>query len=140
MSTWNLNKGETILRKHLHDQFGGGRQGGIASSTKTPNILIFSDPNVGHAHGYRDRWDGNHYLYAGEGQTGDQQMARGNKAIRDHLQNGKALRLFWGTGGEITYAGEFRLDAVNPWTTEKAQASGGGAQRSVIIFRLVEVS
>lgn len=140
MSAWYLNEGETILRKSLHDQFGGGRQGGIASSRKSPNIFIFSDPAVGQEHGYRDRWDGEHFLYSGEGQTGHQQMVRGNKAIRDHVSDGKALRLFWGTGGEVTYAGEFRLDPVNPWATENAQASGGKGQRTVIIFRLQQIS
>jgi hypothetical protein len=38
----------------LHDQYGGGRQGGIAPSRRSPNVLTFADPEAGEQHGYFD--------------------------------------------------------------------------------------
>ena len=69
---WDLQPGDIIKRIDLHDRFGGARQGGIAPSRTTRNILIFTDPVSGHTHGYDDRWDGPLLLYVGEGQRGDQ--------------------------------------------------------------------
>lgn len=138
MTKWHLKKGEKILRKDLHQIYGGGVQGGISPSRSTPNIIIFSDHQVGHEHGYRDRWDGDVFLYIGEGQIGDQQMVRGNKAILNHVDDGRSIRLFWGCRGEVTYGGEFQIDHAKPWRTEKSPSTGGGPLRNVIVFRLRE--
>ena len=138
MTSWTLNEGETIRRKDLHAKWGGGGQGGISPSRRSPNIIIFSDHHVGHDHGYMDRWDGDVFLYIGEGQQGNQEMKRGNKAILNHVEDGRAIRLFWGSGGEVTYAGEFEIDHIEPWTTERAPATGGGPMRDVIVFRLLK--
>jgi len=138
MTAWHLTKGETILRKNLHKKFGGSGQGGINPSSKTPNVIIFSDHDVGNEHGYADRWEGDLFLYVGEGQTGDQEMKRGNKAILQHVEDGRSIRLFWGCRGEVTYGGEFEIDHIEPWTTEKRPATGGGPMRNVIVFRLKE--
>ena len=81
---WDVQAGDIIKRTALHARFGGGGQGGIGPSAKTPNILIFTDPRVGHTHGYNDRWAGALFLYVGEGQQGDQRFIRGNKAILEH--------------------------------------------------------
>jgi hypothetical protein len=51
-----LSPGEAIRRVDLHAAYGGGRQGGIAPSARTPNVLIFSDPASGEQHGYFDGW------------------------------------------------------------------------------------
>ncbi len=134
---WNLKKGETIRRKDLHAKFGGGGQGGISPSRRSPNVFIFSDPDTGEQHGYHDRWSGDTFLYVGEGQIGDQRMIRGNKAILNHVADGKSIRLFWGCRGEVTYAGEFEIDHVDPWGTERA-TSIEGKTRNVIVFRLLE--
>ena len=95
MSTWTLSKGEKILRRVLHDRYGGGRQGGIAPSRKSPNVFIFSERAVGEQHGYKDRMQGEFFFYVGEGQQGEQQMTHGNKAILKHLEDGRKIRLFW---------------------------------------------
>ena len=135
---WELSKGETIRRKDLHRRFGGGGQGGISPSRRSPNIFIFSDPAAGEQHGYHDRWDGKVFLYIGEGQSGDQQMVRGNKAILMHVEDRRSIRLFWGCRGEVTYGGEFEIDHIEPWLTERA-TSLEGKTRNVIVFRLREI-
>ena len=138
MKPWSLSKGETILRKHLHDQYGGGRQGGISPCRQSANILIFSDRSEGEQHGYLDRWNGDTFLYVGEGQSGDQQMKKGNRAILQHVEDGRSIRLFHGCRGEVEYAGEFEVDHIEPWFTERA-VSLESAMRNVIVFRLREV-
>jgi hypothetical protein len=50
----DLRPGDTIRRVELHRRYGGGGQGGISPSTKTPNVFIFSDPARGEQHGYID--------------------------------------------------------------------------------------
>lgn len=137
---WTINKGERILRRSVHDRYGGGRQGGISPSQKSPNVIIFSDHVVGKGHGYADRRQGDFFLYVGEGQRGDQKMTKGNRAILRHVQDGRSIRLFWGCRGEVTYAGEYEIDHVDPWFTERAPETGGGPERNVIVFRLREVT
>jgi 5-methylcytosine-specific restriction enzyme A len=45
--------------------------------------------------GYSDEWaDEGIFLYTGEGQHGDMRFIGGNRAIRDHSKNGKALYVF----------------------------------------------
>jgi hypothetical protein len=126
-----------IRRVEVHDRFGGGRQGGIAPSRISPNVMIFSDPDVGAHHGYHDRWEGNEYHYVGEGQSGDQEMVRGNAAILRHREDGRALRLFWGVRRVVEYAGEFQVAPTGPWYTARARETGSERQRNVITFRLV---
>lgn len=86
--------GSIIKRSHIHDHYGGNRQGGIAASKKYPYIFIFTG-EVGEIHGYRDQWvNDNIYAYTGAGQLGDMRMIRGNLALRDHIKNGKRIFLF----------------------------------------------
>lgn len=138
---WNISPGETIVRKELHNLHGGQRQGGIA--TPSNNILIFTDPSTGEQHDYHDTWidtpTGRELHYAGEGQPqhGDQQMIRGNKAILEHRETGRPLRVFYGSKGTVEYAGEFELaDDEEPAHYRKRVVSANGSSRSVIMFRL----
>jgi hypothetical protein len=135
---WLVKSGDKILRKDLHQQYGGRRQGGIGPSASTPNVLIFSEPLVGKKYGYNfDGWmkDGC-YHYTGEGQYGDQEMKSGNAAILRHKQEGRALRLFKGVRGEVEYLGEFETDEKLPFYNTDAPEAGDGPVRSVIVFRL----
>ena len=86
--------GRTYNRKQdIHSQYGGQGQGGI-STPHGPFIFLFTGES-GDQYGYKDGWTADGvYLYTGEGQVGDMQFIRGNKAIRDHIQNGKDLFLF----------------------------------------------
>lgn len=137
---WTLQPGDTIERKELHSLFGGRTQGGIGPSAKTPNVFVFTDPVAGEKHGYYDDWmpDGR-FHYSGEGQYGDQRMVSGNASILNHQAEGRALRVFQGARGTITYRGEFTIDQENPWYEADAPESNDGPLRKVIVFRLVPV-
>ena len=137
--TWDLSPGDTIKRTELHSQYGGSGQGGISPSRKSPNILVFTDRSVGDQHGYHDRWEGTTLHYTGEGQHGHQQMTMGNRAIRDHVDEGRTIRVFEGASGEVSYAGEFGLDAAQPWYMSRARETGDGPYRDVIMFRLIPI-
>jgi hypothetical protein len=132
VNDWPLEPGDTIRRKELHELFGGSSQGGIATSKSSDNVFLFAE--AGEEHGYVDGpcSDGT-YDYTGEGQYGDQMMVRGNRAIRDHVDNSKILRLFQGARGEVTYLGEYEYDSH---TTRKIRASHGPGQREVFVFKL----
>ena len=125
-----------LYRRDLHAALGGQTQSGISPSTREPVVLLFSDPISGPQHGYIDEW-GQDGLYhnTGEGQLGDQVMARGNKAIQDHSASGRELHLFHGSGkGQpISYVGQFSY--VDHYDKD-APETGGGPIRRVLVFRL----
>ncbi len=127
---WDLTPGERIRRVDLHARYGGIRQGGISPSNATPNVFCFTDPKIGRQYGYYDEWapDGT-FHYAGEGQNGDQTMTRGNRAVYLHASQGRALRLFEGAEGTVTYVGEFTMETF----------SYVNRGRSVIMFHLRRV-
>lgn len=97
-------------RTQIHDVLGGNRQSGIANCSAAPHVLLFSNKS-GSSYGYEDGWrEGDEiFIYTGEGQVGDMKWDRGNKAIRDHLANGKSLLLFEGTNtkGQVRFLGDF---------------------------------
>ena len=134
---WALLPGETIERETLQERYGGRTHGRIGPSTRSPNVLLFSDPPAGEPHGLFDGWraDGC-FHYSGEGQRGDQQMKSGNAAILEHTRAGRALRLFLGPRGRIAYEGEFGLAPDRPFYTTDAPEIGDGPVRNVIVFRL----
>lgn len=136
MPEWTLAVGDKIKRTDLHKRFGGSGQSGISPSAKTPNVFLFSDPASGEQHGYHDRLENGIFHYTGEGQRGHQQMTRGNLAIREAQRQGRALRVFKGTGGPVEYRGQFQLDPEQPFYEDTASQTGGGHTRKVIIFRL----
>lgn len=102
--------GQTYRRKtDIHDVYGGGRQSGISPSANHPFIFIFSG-STGEEFGYEDGWQEAEqtFLYSGEGQLGDMDFIRGNRAIRDHVADGRQLLLFEALGkGLVRFAGEF---------------------------------
>lgn len=134
---WELQPGQPIERKQLHEKYGGRTQGGIGPSRLSPNVFIFSDPVAGEPHGYFDGWrDDDCFHYTGEGQYGDQQMKSGNGAILRHEEEGRALRVFMGARGKVVYEDEFELADDPPWYQSEAQETGNGPVRKVIVFRL----
>jgi hypothetical protein len=134
---WTLAPGASLERTVLQARYGGRTQGGIGPSRKTPNVLIFSDPVAGEPHGYYDGWQAdNCFHYTGEGQRGDQQMKSGNAAIFNHAEEGRALRVFEGARGVVTYVDEFELDPQEPFYRTDAPETGDGPLREVIVFRL----
>jgi 5-methylcytosine-specific restriction protein A len=117
----------------LHGRFGGNRQSGIAPCAKYPLILLFASPR-GEEFGYRDGWTSeSEYAYTGEGQSGDMEMARGNRAISQHVDAGRELHLFEKVeGGYYEYLGQFRY--VGHQARQGPDADG--KNRSQIVFRL----
>lgn len=134
---WDLKPNQRIARKELHKRFGGQHQGGISPSAQTPNVFIFYDHEAGEQHGYYDEWRADGCLhYTGEGQRGDQEMKAGNAAILNHRAQGRALRVFQGARGVVTYEGEFELDDVEPFQRTDAPETEDGPLREVFVFRL----
>lgn len=73
-------------QRDIHQEFGGQERGGIATPTDVPFLFLFTGEN-GAQYGYRDGpMDDGSYAYCGEGQLGDQEFVRGNRAIRDHAK------------------------------------------------------
>ncbi|MEZ0095940.1 hypothetical protein [Streptacidiphilus sp. EB129] len=138
---WHLQPGDKIRRVDLHRRYGGSSQNGISSSAQTNNILIFTSASSGNQHGYYDRWNEDGTLhYTGDGQHGDQTMVRGNKALYEHRETGKRLRLFDGARGIVRYLGEWVLDPAQPYHEAQAHESGSSELRTVILFHLVPVN
>jgi 5-methylcytosine-specific restriction enzyme A len=72
----------------------------------------------------------------GEGQIGDMEFVRGNKAIRDHVPNGKDLLLFeaLGKGKGYRHLGQF---ICTTWEFRQGPDLQGN-NRKVIVFHLVQ--
>lgn len=134
---WHLTPNQQIVRKDLHKLYGGSGQGGICPSAQSPNVLIFTDPS-GEQFGYYDGWmDDGHFHYTGEGQVGDQVMTKGNAALLHHAQQGRALRVFQGSRGTVTYTGEFVLAHDDAWyETDAPERDNVAVLRKVLKFRL----
>jgi len=99
--------GKIYLRKELHKRYGGQGQGGISTPSKNPYIFLFTGES-GAAYGYQDTFkkDGM-FWYTGEGQSGDMEMLRGNRALLNHKENNKTLHLFEYTKkSNVRYLGE----------------------------------
>ncbi|MFE2105253.1 restriction endonuclease [Kitasatospora sp. NPDC059463] len=133
---WDLKPGDQIERKTLHTTYGGRTQGGIGPSAKSPNVMIFTEQAAGEKHGYYDDWIDGLFHYSGEGQRGDQRMISGNASILHHRRDGRALRVFDGARGVVTYRGEFEIDEDLPWYEADAPETDNGPLRKVIVFRL----
>lgn len=135
-----LEVGSEYARSELNAKYGGQEQGGIVTPKRYPYILIFSSP-AGHAFGYHDHWESpDTFRYFGHGQHGEMKFERGNKAIRDADESGKALLLFVReTKGVSTYRfeGVFRCDGFD-WI--ESNEDGRNQARRAICFRLVRVS
>jgi 5-methylcytosine-specific restriction protein A len=126
--------GRVYRRKELHDSYGGSRQSGISPSASHNLVLLFTG-ETGEQYGYNDGWnaDGT-FRYSGEGQTGDMTFTRGNKAIRDHVQNGKELHLFERAGaGSVRYIGQMEYAGHDIGSRVQDRDKG---LRSAIVFRL----
>ncbi len=129
----NLVPGRIYRRRDIHKEFGGQTQGGISTPRDTPVILLFTG-HQGQPYGYQDGWEGDVFLYTGEGQVGDMQFARGNKAIRDHVESGKDLLLFeYVALGRVRFIGDmvcvgYRIERGSDKT---------GRTRSNIVFELL---
>ena len=137
-SGFPLKPGQKILRKELHKSIGGSNQGGICPTT-TGHILLFSDPKQGEQFGYFNGWDGDTYLYYGQGPEGDMEFNRNNKALENHKIDGRRIHLFKGAKGEVVYENQFELDEDRPYDLIEDLDKNDDARVS-IIFRLKPIS
>lgn len=135
---WDIAVGETLLRRDLHDRWGGGRYGGMEPALKAESVFLFTKPTVGELFGYKyDGWhaDGT-FHYTGDGQEGDQSPdAGGNRSLLKAPSQARAIRLFRSEETSTTYIGKFTL-ADPPYYTADAPDRNGEV-RSVLVFRLV---
>lgn len=76
----NFEVGKEYKRTDIHDAYGGQRQGGISTPADHDLIFLFSSSS-GEEYGYIDGWQGDIFHYSGEGQKGDMEFTRGNRAI-----------------------------------------------------------
>ena len=133
-----FQSGHKILRKELHEIYGGSGQGGI-SPTKSGYIFLFSDPKLGEEFGYRDGWKDGIFYYYGQGQNGDMEFKRGNKSILEHHLNNQTIHLFMGAKGEVTYENEFVLDQKHPFEILE-DTDVEDRPRVAIVFRLIPIN
>ncbi|WP_423169631.1 HNH endonuclease signature motif containing protein [Stenotrophomonas maltophilia] len=122
-------------QEQIHGVLGGQQQGGISTTKEHPLVIAFTG-EAGVSHGYRDFWDGDEvFHYFGEGQVGDMKYVAGNRAIGEHVNDGKALIVFqmMGKGRPYRYLGRFMCQSsyVQPGTPDRE-----GRTRSAIVFRL----
>ncbi|TCM33754.1 hypothetical protein [Novosphingobium sp. ST904] len=134
--TWPFIQNQLYSRRaFIHAKFGGQQQGGISTPRDTPAIFIFTGHRAKIV-GYGDKWmpDGS-LRYTGKGQTGEMKMDSGNRAIRDHVQNGRDILIFEQTkkGAAVRYIGQFFCAG---WETER-QKDKNGEWRNAIVFLLV---
>jgi 5-methylcytosine-specific restriction protein A len=124
-------------KTEINGPFGGSRQSGIAASAAYPAIFLFTGDS-GEQYGYADHWEEGAYFYTGEGQRGPMTLTRGNRAIADHAEDGRALYLFksLGKGNGYAYVGEF--SCADMFT--RTQPDVEGRERAALVFRLVPVS
>lgn len=123
-------------RNDIHALLGGQRQGGISTPKEHPVVIVFTG-EAGKSHGYDDFWDDDRvFHYFGEGQSGDMRLDAGNRAIQQHVADGKQLILFqmMGHGKPYRYLGEFVC--VSSYSRPDTPATRG-PNRTAIVFRLV---
>ena len=135
---WALEIGDKVLRRAIHRQYGGGQQGGISTSSKTSDIFIFTNPARGSRYGY-DLHEGlqadGSFAYTGEGQSGDQDLTRGNKALLNAADDGRVIRVFNAKPPYATYVGAFTTG--DPVCTFQEIPGQDGLLRRAIVFNLV---
>ncbi len=122
----------------IHRRLGGQWQSGISTPRNTPYVILFTS-RQGKQHGYFDHYDDDgRFCYFGHGQVGDMQMHGGNRAIRDHLKNGKTLLVLLALGdGGHRFLGEY---VYEDHYVETGVPDRNGDARNAIVFRLQPVN
>jgi 5-methylcytosine-specific restriction protein A len=133
-----FEQGRLYRRDELHHEWGGStrlqRQGGILTPAEVPLILLVTGEE-GRPFGYEDHWDDDGiFHYFGAGQEGDMEFVRGNKALRDHAENGEDVHLFEHEPNCLRYVGQF-VGAGWNWQDDVPDVNGN--LRRAIVFDLV---
>lgn len=129
-------EGQTYNRGHLHELYGGQQQGGISTPADHNFIMLFTGEQ-GEQYGYKDGWsDDGIFFYTGEGQVGDMTFVRGNRAVREHVNDGKDVHLLnYVKPGRVRYIGQMICTGYH---TRQAPDIKGNP-RQVIVFELVPI-
>lgn len=137
-SEWSLEIGDTVRRRLLHEQYGGGQQNGISTSSRTSDIFVFTNPCRGSRYGY-DLLEGlqpdGSFAYTGEGTSGNQAFTRGNKALLNAADQGRIIRVFNASPPYATYVGAFTTD--DQVCSFHELPGEDGEMRRAILFNLV---
>jgi hypothetical protein len=103
-------------------------------------VLLFTSP--GAVDSLHDGWTGDRYHFQGEGVDGDQVLAQGNRALREHADTGRKVRLFsTRPKPTVRYLGEYALDTETPYVSVTLPVAGQPThpQRAGYVFRLQPV-
>ncbi|KAL6055197.1 5-methylcytosine-specific restriction protein A [Balamuthia mandrillaris] len=105
--------GMVYLRKSLHDDYGGQRQGGISTPALHDFILLFTKDAASRkkasSSGFRDQWANGLFYYRGEKmRTNEPGLKAGNRSLLCHKQERKKVHLFstLAQPGQVKYMGE----------------------------------
>ncbi|MEU9380768.1 restriction endonuclease [Streptomyces sp. NPDC048279] len=141
MTDTELVVGEELTRRELHQRFGGTPQGGIAPSSASRMVMLFT-MDSSPASDYTGWGDDGTFHFMGQGARGNQTMTQGNRSLLRHQEDNRSLHVFHRlpngpTGGAPLYRhlGRFRLDDETPYYSADAPDEDG-TNRNVIIFRL----
>ncbi len=129
--------GTVYNRNELIESFKGAFQGGI-NICKATNTIVITSLHTGNRI-YDDKlFDSDVMLYTGEGQVGDQQMIRGNKAILEAKDKGRDIHLFVRyKPTEYTYFGKVVL-VGDPYYVDEKDINNN--MRKVIKFPIMQLS
>jgi 5-methylcytosine-specific restriction enzyme A len=110
-------------------------QGGIVTPASMPiALLITGEAGLGYGYNDKELPDGT-FVYHGEGQIGSMSFVRGNRAIRDHAQEGRDLHLFEKVPpAHLRYRGQYVCAGYDE-VPDVPDAEG--SPRTAIAFRLV---
>ncbi len=126
-------------KKDIHQVYSGQEQGGISTPAKHNLIFLFTSES-GKNYGYdtHDGWKDSLFYLTGEGQVGNQEYNKGNKAVRDHISLQKDLHLFAYKGmkkGFVRYVGQMVCSGAEISTAPDINK----VEREVIVFKLAPI-
>jgi len=134
-----FERGRIYRRDELHHAWGGTTQvqaqGGILTPQAVPLVLVITGEEGGQ-YGYADHWDdAGVFHYYGAGQVGAMEFVRGNRALRDHVDNGEDVHVFeHEPPGRLRYEGQF---SVAGYYEQDDVPDREGNLRRAIVFELV---
>ncbi|MBN7437902.1 Shedu anti-phage system protein SduA domain-containing protein [Mycobacteroides abscessus] len=139
-TAWHLDPGDTVSsRPQIHTVYGGNTRARIAPSAKTPNLLIFVDPDSTLLQGSQMRQQT--VLHVAGMTEYEHQLSGENLTVLNHIERGLSLRPFQFERPGYRYLGECMIAQDNPidrWESveETNRISGHATSRYVPIFRL----
>jgi 5-methylcytosine-specific restriction protein A len=101
-------------------------------------LLFLFTGGTGTQYGHRDAWtDDGLFLFAGEGREGDMEFVGGNRAVREHLRQGRELLLFeYVQPGTVRYTGQMICAGLRRVRGPDVR----GRDSQVILFELLPLS